>query len=42
MSEQLVKTYYTGYVRNEWRRLIRDVHHHPSLVHTVFLEKVFS
>ncbi|CAG0935810.1 Glycine/sarcosine N-methyltransferase [Thermoflexales bacterium] len=27
MSETLVKNYYTGYVRKEWRRLIKDAYH---------------
>ena len=40
MSEQLVKTYYTGYVRKEWRRLIRDAYHHLEFETTMhFLEK---
>jgi hypothetical protein len=27
MTEARVKDYYTGYVRQEWRRLIRDAYH---------------
>jgi hypothetical protein len=31
MTESLVKEYYTGQVRKEWRRLVRDAYHYaPS------------
>jgi SAM-dependent methyltransferase len=42
MSETLVKNYYTGYVRKEWRRLIRDAYHRLELDTTLhFLKKHF-
>ena len=42
MSETLVKNYYTGYVRKEWRRLIRDAYHRQELETTLhFLKKHF-
>jgi len=40
MSEQRVKNYYTGQVRREWRRLVRDAYHHLEFETTLhFLEK---
>ncbi len=40
MSEQRVKNYYTGQVRKEWRRLIRDAYHRLEFETTLhFLEK---
>ncbi len=40
MSEQRVKTYYTGQVRKEWQRLVRDAYHHLEFETTLhFLEK---
>src|SRR5512135_3546953 len=42
MSETRVKNYYTGYVRKEWRRLIRDAYHRLELETTLhFLKKHF-
>ena len=42
MSETLVKTYYTGYVRKEWRRLVRDAYRRMELDTTLyFLKKHF-
>jgi SAM-dependent methyltransferase len=42
MSETLVKDYYTGYVRKEWRRLIKDAYHRQELETTLhFLKKHF-
>ena len=43
MTEALVKQYYTGYVRKEWRRLIRDAYHRLELDTTRhFVKKHFS
>ena len=42
MTEALVKQYYTGYVRKEWRRLIRDAYHRLEFDTTLhFVEKHF-
>jgi 2-polyprenyl-3-methyl-5-hydroxy-6-metoxy-1,4-benzoquinol methylase len=42
MSETLVKNYYTGYVRKEWRRLIKDAYHRQEFETTLhFLKKHF-
>jgi SAM-dependent methyltransferase len=42
MSETLVKNYYTGYVRQEWRRLIKDAYHRLEFETTLhFLKKQF-
>jgi 2-polyprenyl-3-methyl-5-hydroxy-6-metoxy-1,4-benzoquinol methylase len=42
MSEILVKNYYTGYVRKEWRRLIKDAYHRLEFETTLhFLKKHF-
>ena len=42
MSETLVKNYYTGTVRKEWRRLIKDAYHRQELDTTLhFLKKHF-
>ena len=42
MSEGLVKNYYTGYVRKEWRRLIKDAYHRLEFETTLhFLKKHF-
>jgi ubiquinone/menaquinone biosynthesis C-methylase UbiE len=42
MSETLVKNYYTGYVRKEWRRLIKDAYHRLELDTTLhFIKKHF-
>ena len=42
MSETLVKNYYTGYVRKEWRRLIKDAYHRLEFETTLhFLKKHF-
>lgn len=35
MTEALVKDYYTGYVRKEWRRLIRDPYHRLEMETTL-------
>ena len=40
MTETLVKEYYTGQVRKEWRRLVRDAYHRLEFMTTLhFLEK---
>ena len=40
MTESLVREYYTGQVRKEWRRLVRDAYHRLELDTTLhFLEK---
>lgn len=40
MSQTLVKTYYRGQVRQEWRRLIRDPYHRLEFLTTLrYLEK---
>ncbi len=40
MTETLVRDYYTGYVRQEWRRLVRDAYHRLEFQTTLhFLEK---
>ena len=40
MTETRVRDYYTGYVRKEWRRLIRDAYHRLEFETTLhFLEK---
>ena len=40
MSEQRVKKFYTGYVRKEWRRLVRDAYHRLEFETTLyFLEQ---
>jgi len=40
MTETLVREYYTGQVRKEWRRLVRDAYHRLELDTTLhFLEK---
>ncbi len=42
MSETLVKNYYTGQVRKEWRRLIKDAYHRLELDTTLhFIKKHF-
>ena len=42
MSKTLVKNYYTGYVRKEWRRLVRDAYHRLEFDTTLhFLKKHF-
>ena len=42
MSESLVKDYYTGYVRKEWRRLIKDAYRSLEFETTLhFLKKHF-
>jgi len=42
MSEILVKNYYTGYVRKEWRRLIKDAYQRLEFETTLhFLKKHF-
>jgi len=42
LSETLVKNYYTGYVRKEWRRLIKDAYHRLEFETTLhFLKKHF-
>jgi SAM-dependent methyltransferase len=40
MTETLVKEYYTGQVRKEWQRLVRDAYHRLEFMTTLhFLEK---
>jgi ubiquinone/menaquinone biosynthesis C-methylase UbiE len=40
MTETRVREYYTGYVRKEWRRLVRDAYHRLEFETTLhFLEK---
>ena len=40
MTETRVREYYTGYVRKEWRRLIKDAYHRLEFETTIhFLEK---
>ncbi|MFH1141386.1 MAG: class I SAM-dependent methyltransferase, partial [Chloroflexota bacterium] len=40
MTEKLVKEYYAGCVRKEWRRLVKDAYHGLELATTLhFLEK---
>ena len=40
MTESLVRDYYTGQVRKEWRRLVRDAYHRLEFETTLhFLEK---
>ena len=42
MSETVVKNYYTGYVRKEWRRLVKDAYHRLEFETTLhFLKKHF-
>ena len=42
MSETIVKNYYTGYVRKEWRRLTSDAYHRLEFETTLhFLKKHF-
>jgi ubiquinone/menaquinone biosynthesis C-methylase UbiE len=42
VAESLVKDYYTGYVRKEWRRLIQDAYHRLEFETTLhFLKKHF-
>src|SRR5512144_2941590 len=42
MSETLVKNYYTGQVRKEWRRLIRDAYHRLEFETTLhFIKQYF-
>src|SRR5512143_3962968 len=42
MSETLVRNYYSGYVRKEWQRLIRDAYHRLEFETTLhFLKKHF-
>jgi SAM-dependent methyltransferase len=40
MTDELVKEYYTGYVRSEWRRLVKNPYRHLELETTLhFLDK---
>ena len=40
MTEKRVKDYYTGCVRKEWRRLVKDAYHRLEFETTLhFLEK---